>query len=188
MNIRLSDGRWIDFSNACWNVPNAWTVTSYSYSVCRDVNTHSRIERCVMCRSSFRNFPSFLDARAHSAHNTWATLWSVRSFSSKTQSSFILSTITEEWKFSYRIFTYIQNETFFLNVSLKTHSQFKVYVPKVTKSFIFFYQKYLSQNNRHREIESVYTVPKGWNLDLNRCTCNDKTLSANWQVGDNRNI
>ena len=28
------------------------------------------------------------------------------------------------------------------------------------------------------------TIPAGWNLNLNRCTCNDKTLSANWQIGD----
>ena len=92
--------------------PPAWTETSYSYSVCRDVNTHNGIERCVMYRSSFRTFPSFLNPRAHSAHNTWANLWSFRGFSSKTQSSFILSTITEQWKFSYRIFTYIQNEIY----------------------------------------------------------------------------
>ena len=65
-----------------------------------------------MYRSSFRTFPSFLNPRAHSAHNTWATLWSFRGFSSKTQSSFILSTITEQWKFSYRIFTDIQNEIY----------------------------------------------------------------------------
>ena len=120
--IRPSNGRWIDFSNACRNVPPTWTETSYSYSVCRDVNTHTGIERCVMYRSSFRTFPSFLNPRAHSAHNTWTTLWSFRSFSSKTHSSFILSTITEEWKFSYRIFTYIQNEISFLNCPCKLHS------------------------------------------------------------------
>ena len=65
-----------------------------------------------MYRSSFRTFLSFLNPRAHSAHNTWATLWSFRGFSSKPQASFILSTITEQWKFSYRIFTYIQNEIY----------------------------------------------------------------------------
>ena len=65
-----------------------------------------------MYRSSFRTFPSFLNPRAYSAHNMWATLWSFRDFSSKTQSSFILSTITEKWKFSYRIFTDIQNEIY----------------------------------------------------------------------------
>ena len=65
-----------------------------------------------MYRSSFRTFPSFLNPRAYSAHNMWATLWSFRDFSSKTQSSFILSTITEQWKFSYRIFTDIQNEIY----------------------------------------------------------------------------
>ena len=65
-----------------------------------------------MYRSSFRTFPSFLNTRAHSAHNTWATLWSFRDFSSKTHSSFILSTITEQWKFSYRIFIDIQNEIY----------------------------------------------------------------------------
>ena len=65
-----------------------------------------------MYRSSFRTFPSFLNPRAHSAHNTWANLWSFRGFSSKTQSSFILSTLTEQWKFSYRIFTSIQNKIY----------------------------------------------------------------------------
>ena len=65
-----------------------------------------------MYRSTFRTFPSFLNPWAHSAHYTWATLWSFRGFSSKTQSSFILSTITEQWKFSYRIYTYIQNEIY----------------------------------------------------------------------------
>ena len=65
-----------------------------------------------MYRSSFRTFQSFLNPRAYSAHNTWASLWSFRGFSSKTQSSFILSTITEQWKFSYRIFTDIQNEIY----------------------------------------------------------------------------
>ena len=92
MNIRPSDGRWIDFSNACRNVPSAWTETAYSYSVCHDVNTHTGTERCVMYRSSFRTFPSFLNPRAHSAHNTWTTIWSFRSFPSKTQCSFKLST------------------------------------------------------------------------------------------------
>ena len=99
MNIRPSEGRRTDFSNACRNVPPTWTETSYSYSVCRDVNTHTGIECCVMYRSSFRTFPSFLIPRAHSAHNMLTTLWSFRSFSSKPQSSFILSTKTEQWKF-----------------------------------------------------------------------------------------
>ena len=49
-----------------------------------------------------------------------------------------------------------------------THNS-KICVPKVTKSFIFFYKKDLSQNNRHRVTESAYTVPAGWSLDLNRC-------------------
>ena len=60
--------------------PPAWTETSYSYLVCRDASTHNRIERCVMYRSSFRTFPSFLNPRAHSAHNMWATFWSFRDF------------------------------------------------------------------------------------------------------------
>ena len=64
------------------------------------------------------NDDSILNPRAHSAHTTWTILWSFRRFSSKTQSSFILSAITEQWKFSYRIFTYIQNEISFFNVSL----------------------------------------------------------------------
>ena len=175
----------------CGNVPPAWTEMSNSYSVCRDVNTHTGIERCVMYLSSFRTFPSFFiiiffNPRAHSAHNTWTTLWSFRSFSSKMQSSSILSTITIQWKFSYRIFTYIQNEISFL-ISLSTHNS-KICVPKVTKSFIF-YQKDLSHTHTKKKKKKkkntqgnrigVATFLQGENLDLNRCTCNDKTLSAN---------
>ena len=92
-----------------------------------------------MYRSSFRTFPSFLNPRAHSAH-TWTTLWSFRSFSSKTQSSFILSTITEQWKFSYRIFTYIQNEISFLDVSLY----------KVWLHCLLTIQKSVSQKSHNR--------------------------------------
>ena len=55
---------------------------------------------------------SYFSVQTFVSHNTWANLWSFRGFSSKTQSSFILSTITEQWKFSYRIFTYIQNEIY----------------------------------------------------------------------------
>ena len=83
MNIRPIDGRWINFSNACRNVTPAWTESSYSYSVCHDISTHTGIERCVMYRSSFRTFPSFLNSRAHSAHNTWTTLWSFVVFQAK---------------------------------------------------------------------------------------------------------
>ena len=153
MNIRPSGGRWIDFSKACWNAPPAWTETSYSYSVCRDVNTYTGIERCFMYRSRFRTFQSFLNPRAHSAHITWTTLWSFRSFSSNTQSFFILSTIIEQWKYETKSF-----HTEFLHISKMkypfwtypyqlwlqfTHNS-KICVPKVTKSFIL-YQKDLSQ-------------------------------------------
>ena len=67
----------------------------------------------ILYRSSFSTFPSFLNPRAHSAHNTWTTLWNFRSFSSKMQYSFTLSTITQQWKFSYRMFTYILTEISF---------------------------------------------------------------------------
>ena len=56
VNIRTSDGRWIDFSNACRNVPPVWTETSYSYSVCCDVNTHTGTERCVMHVGIFETY------------------------------------------------------------------------------------------------------------------------------------
>ena len=151
MNIRSSDGRWIDLSNACRNVPPPWTETSYSYSACLDVNTHTRIERCVMYRSSFRTVPSFLNPRAntseysahntwtYSVHNTWTTLWSFRSFSSKTQSSFILSTtITEQWKFSYRI----------LHIS-KTIYPFWMYPYKLWFHCPLTIQKSVSQNSQN---------------------------------------
>ena len=149
MNIRPSDGRWIDFSNACRNVPAAWTEKSYSYSVCRDVNIHTGLKRCVMYRSSFHTFPSFLNPRAHSAHNTWTTLWSSRSFSRKTQSSFILSTITEQWKFSYRIFTYIQNEI-----------SFWMYPCKLWFHCPLTIQKSVSQNSQNRLFLSKRFITK----------------------------
>ena len=60
----------MDFSNACRNVPSAWTETSNSYLVCRNVNTHTGIERCVMYLSSFHTFPSILNPRTHIAHTT----------------------------------------------------------------------------------------------------------------------
>ena len=139
-----------------------------------------------MHRSSFRTFQSFLNPRAHSAHNMWTTLWSFRRFSSKTQTSFILSTITEQWKFSYGIFTYIQKTNFLfecipLNFDFTVHSQFEHLCPKshkivyflskrfITNVYIYIYI-YIYIYNRYRETESVYAVPAGWNLDLNRCT------------------
>ena len=171
VNTRPRDGRWIDSNNACRNVSPAWTEMSYSYSLCRDFNYHTGIERCVMYRSNFRTFPSFLNPRAHSAHYTWTTLWSFRNFSNETQSSFILSTITEQWKFSYRIFTYIRNELSFFN-KLWFHCPLTI-------------KKSVSQKSQNRRCS---TVPAGRNLDLNRCTCNDRKLSANWQWCANRAI
>ena len=249
----------------------AWTEPSCSYSVCRDVNTHTGIERCVMYRSSFRTFPSHLNPRAYSAHNTWTTLWSFCSFSSKMQSSFILPSITEQWKCLHIAKTkypfWMYPYKLWLQCPLIIQIiQKKICVPKVTKWFVFFllfcccffclffflffvvllllffvflffvfcfvfvfvfwfffvclfflfvcvcvclfllllfffllfffiffvlfffYQKVLSQTKLtsipvHRETQSVYHLPAGWNLDLNRCTCNDKTLFANWHVG-----
>ena len=122
----------------------------HSYSVCRDVNTHTGTERCVMYRSSFRTFPSFLNPREYSAHNTWTTLWSFRSFSSKPQSSFILSTITEQWKFSYRIFTYVKKEISFLNLKFQCPLTIQKSVSQKSQNSLFFYQKDLTQ-----KIESV---------------------------------
>ena len=153
-----------------------------------------------MYRSSFRTFPSFLNPRAHSAHNTWTTFWSFRSFSSKTQSSFILSTITEQWKYETKSF-----HTEFLHIS-KMKYPFWIYPYKLwlqcsltikkfvsqklqNRLFIFFLSKRSITKNWHshrctRKQNRCGTIPAEWNLDLNRCTCNDKTLSANWQVGD----
>ena len=156
MNIRPSDGRWIDFRNACRNVPPAWTEMSYSYSVCCDVSTHTGIERCVMYRSSFRTFPSFLNPRAHSAHSTWTTLWSFRGFSSKTQPSFIISTITEQWKFSYRFFYIypkwnILFECITINFDFTVHSQFKNLCSKSHK-IVYVFQKDLSQKKKTESV------------------------------------
>ena len=158
MNIRPSDGRWLDFSNACRNVPLAWTETSYSYSVCRDVNTHTGIERCVMYRSSFRTLPSFFNPRAHSSHNTWTTLWNFRSFLSKTESSFILSAITEQWKFSYRMFVYIQNEISFWMYPYKLWFHCPLTIKKSMSQYsqnrLFLSKRFITKN-RHRVTESV---------------------------------
>ena len=106
MNIRPSDDRWIDFSNVPCMDRNVIFVFGMSW--CQ--YPYWNWARCYTYRSSFRTFLSFINPRAHSAHNTWTTLWNFRSFSSKTQSSFIVSTITKRWKFSYRMFTYIQND------------------------------------------------------------------------------
>ena len=134
VNTRPSDGRWLDSSNACRNVPPAWTEMSYSYSVCRDVSYHTGIERCVMYRSSFRTYPSFLNPRAHSAHNTWTTLWSFRSFSSGTPSSYILSTIMNNVNF-HTEFLHISktNYPFWINFDFTVHSQLKNLSPKSHK-------------------------------------------------------
>ena len=83
--------------------------TSCSNSVGCDVNTHTGIERCVMYSASFRTFPSSTRGRPfeasvvfqanHIVNNNWTIeIWNE--------------------KFSYRIFTYIQNEISIFNVSL----------------------------------------------------------------------
>ena len=119
------------------------TETSYSYSIWRDVNTHTGIERCVMNRSSFRTFPSFLNPRAYSAHNTWTTIC-FRSFSSKTQSSFILSTINEQWKYETKSF-----HTEFLHIS-ETQYPFWMYPYKLWLQRPFTIQKSVSQKSQNR--------------------------------------
>ena len=138
------------------NVPPAWTETSYSYSVCRDVNTHTGIERCVMYRSSFRTFPSFLNPRAHSAHNTWTTLWSFRSFSSETQSSFILSLEVSVPKYLYIFKTKYPFWMYPCKLWFHCLLTIQISVSQKSQNRLFFYQKDLSQKkNRHRETESV---------------------------------
>ena len=98
-----------------------------------------------MYRPSFRTFPSFLNPRVHSAHNTWATLWNFHSFSSKTQSSFILSTTTEQWKFLYRILTYILLEWIPINFDFTVHSQFKSQCPKSHKIVYFLSKRFITK-------------------------------------------
>ena len=130
----------------------AWTETSCSYSICRDVNTHTGIECCVMYCSSVCTFSSFLSPRAYSTHNTSTTIWSFRSFSSKTQSSFSLSTITEQWKFPYRIFTYIRKRNIIfecipINFDFTVHSQFKNLCPKSHKIVYFLSKRFITKQS-----------------------------------------
>ena len=68
-----------------------------------------------------------------------------------------------------------------INFDFTVHSQLKNLCPKIVYFFIKkIYHKKIDTGKQNR----CSTVPAGWNLDLYRCTCNDKKLSANWQVGD----
>ena len=85
----------------------------------------------------------------------------------------------------------------------KTKYPFWMYPYKLWLQCPLTIQKYVSQNHKivyflpkrfitikrhqHRctwKRNRCSTVPAGWNLDINRCKYNDKTLFANWQVGD----
>ena len=159
-----------------------------------DINTHTGIEHCIMYRSSFRTFPFFLNPRAHNAHNTWTTLWSFRSFSSKTQSSFILSTITEQWKFSYQIFyIYPKRNILFecipINFEFTVHSQLKNRCPKSQKTVYCLSKRFITKIDTGKQ-NRCSTVPAGWNLDLNSCTCNKRRFpqTDRWEIYANRAI
>ena len=49
---------------------------------------------------------------------------------------------------------------------------------------LFFFKKIYHKTIDTEKQNRCSTIPAGWNLDLNKCACNDKTLSANWQVGN----
>ena len=109
--------------------------------------------------------------------------------------------------FQLKVMVIFTNE--FLHIS-KTKYPFWMYPYKLWRHCPLTIQKPVSQNrlffikkiyhkkkiNRHpyrctgKQNRYMYIClslkfhPGGWNLDLNRCTCNEKTLSANWQVGD----
>ena len=130
--------------------PPALTKTSCLYAVCRDVNTHTGIERCVMYRSSFRTFPSYLNSRAHSTLNTWTTLWSFRRFSSKTQSSFILS--TTNWTIEVFIpyfYIYPKRNVLFECNPINSLTVQKS-VSQKSQNRLFFIKK-IYHKNRHKE-------------------------------------
>ena len=151
MNIRSSGGRWIDFSNACRNVPSAWTETSYSYSV-------FGISRCqyphwnwVLCYVpfSFRTFPYFLNPSTTRGRPFEASVV----FQSKR--SPILSTITEQWKWKVFIpnfYIYPKRNILFefipINFDFTVHSQFKNLCPKRDK-IVYFLSKRFITKNRH---------------------------------------
>ena len=124
----------------CRNVPPAWTETSYSYSICRDVNTHTGIECCVMYCSSFCTFSSFLSPRAHSTHNTWTTIWSFRSFSSKNAVLFQL--VNNNWTME----VFIPN--FYIYPKTKYH--FWMYPYKLWFHCPLTIQKSVSQKSQNR--------------------------------------
>ena len=134
-----------------------------SYSVCPYWNW-------VLCYVPFK-LPCSLNSRAYSAHSTWTTLWSFRSFLSKPQSSFILSTITEQWKFSYRMFTYIQNEISFfecipINFEFTVYSQFKNMCPKSHKIVYFLSKRFITKQIDTGKQNRCSTIPAEWNLDI----------------------
>ena len=156
MNIRPSDGP----SNACRNVLPAWTETSYSYSVCRDVNTHTGIERCVMYRSSFRTFPSFLNPREHSAHNTWTTFWSFRSFFKQNAVLFhIVNNYYVMEVFIPIFYIYPKRNILFecmpINFDFIVHSQF------VTKSFLLLSKRFIKKHSTHENRIGIATFLQG---------------------------
>ena len=74
-----------------------------------------------------------------------------------------------------------------INFDFSVHSQFKNLCPKSHKIVYFLSKRFITKNRHPRRCAGkknrCNTIPAGWNLDLNRCTCNE-TLSANWQVGD----
>ena len=115
-------------------------------------------------------------------HESWTD---GNSLSRKIQMCFCVKCTQVSGNFSLMLID-IPNEISFLNYPYKFwfHCLLtKICVPKFTKSFIF-YQKDLSQKIGTGKQNRFSTVPAGWNFDLNRCTCNDKTHSANWQVED----
>ena len=136
-----------------------------------------------MYRSSFRTFPSYLNSRANSTHNTWTTVWSFRRFSSKTQSSFILS--TTNWTIEVFIpYFYINPKRNVLFECIPINSlTVQKSVSQKSQNRLFFIKKIY-----HKKSTQGNTVPAGWKWDLNRCTRNDKTLSANWQFGQSSYI
>ena len=78
----------------------------------------------------------------------------------------------------------IISECIHMDFNFTVQSQFKNLCPKSHK--IVFFIKKIYHNNKidTGKQKRCSTVPAGGNLDLNRCTCNDKTLSANWQAED----
>ena len=66
-------------------------------------------------------------------------------------------------------------------ISLFTHNS-KIWVPMKSRKIVYFFIKKIYHKNRHRKQNRCSTVPARWNLDLNRCTCNDMRGCAGWSV------